>query len=317
MQVTESQRGSYWGRASDEPRDGDALATGLGWFSIGLGLAEVAAPGKVAELIGVRDEEKTRRLLQIYGLREIAAGVGILLQPRPAGWIWGRVAGDVLDLGTLATALKSETTDRNRAAIATAAVLGVTALDVICGQRLSQSNGADDREAGGSIRVAKAVSINRSPEELYRYWRNFENLPRFMRHLEAVHTMDDRRSHWKAKAPAGTTVEWEAEIVDDQPNGAISWRSLPDSDIENAGTVRFERATGGRGTNVHVELIYSPPGGRLGALVAKFFGEEPDKQVTDDLRAFKQIMEVGEVVQSDASIHDGPHPAQPSAERYS
>jgi uncharacterized membrane protein len=132
-----------------------------------------------------------------------------------------------------------------------------------------------------------------------------------MAHLESVQVLDDRRSHWKAKAPAGTTVEWDAETIEDRPNELIAWRSLPDATVPNSGTVRFKDAPGDRGTEVLVQLSYQPPGGKVGALIAKLFGEEPKQQVKGDLRRFKQVMETGEIVHSDASIHRGPHPAYP------
>jgi uncharacterized membrane protein len=162
--------------------------------------------------------------------------------------------------------------------------------------------------------VKQVITINCSPEVAYRFWRDFENLPRFMHHLEAVQVLDPLRSHWKAKAPAGTTVEWDAEIIEDRQNQAIAWRSLEGASVENAGVVRFTPAPGGRGTEVRVELRYNPPGGPIGAAVAKLFGEEPRQQVSDDLRAFKQMLEIGEIVRSDASIHGKPHPAQPPGE---
>jgi uncharacterized membrane protein len=124
--------------------------------------------------------------------------------------------------------------------------------------------------------------------------------------------IDDRRSRWIAKAPAGATVEWEAEIVDDRPRELIAWRSLPEGDVPNQGVVRFIPAPADQGTEVHVELHYDPPGGKLGALVAKLFGEEPNQQVKGDLRRLKQVLEIGEVVHSDSSIHRGPHAAQPA-----
>jgi uncharacterized membrane protein len=151
------------------------------------------------------------------------------------------------------------------------------------------------------------------PEEVYAFWRNLENLPRFMQHLESVRMTDERRSTWRARAPAGTTVEWEAETVEDRPNELIAWRSLPGSSVPNSGQVRFVPAAGNRGTEVHVELQYDPPGGKLGAVVAKLFGREPGQQVASDLRRFKQVLETGEVVHSDASIHGRPHPAHPPA----
>src|SRR4051794_28000731 len=166
------------------------------------------------------------------------------------------------------------------------------------------------------MKVKKVVTVNGSPAELYNFWHNFENLPRFMRHLESVQVTGPRRSHWKAKAPAGQTVEWDAEIVEDQPNTGIAWRSLPGADVPNGGSVRFTPATGGRGTWVEVEFEYDPPGGKIGVLAAKVFGEEPEKQVYDDLRAFKQVIETGEVVLSDPTVestHFVQPPGQPPA----
>ncbi len=297
------------GRATQ--RDGgEWLANGLGWFSIGLGIAELVAPKKVADLIGVSDGDKTRTLLRTYGIREIAAGVGILSQTRPAGWLWGRVAGDVLDLASLGSALSSGTSDRTRVLAATAAVAGVTALDVFCGTRLSA--GDETSSTSGPVHVNKSLVINRPAEEVYRFWRNLENLPKFMNHLESVEFMGSNRSHWKAKGPVGVTVEWDAEMVDDQPDALISWRSLEGSEVQNSGTVRFERAPGGRGTIVRVEMQYAPPGGALAAKIAKLLGSEPGQQVESDLRRLKQLLEVGEIVKSDASIHSGMHAAQPS-----
>jgi uncharacterized membrane protein len=148
--------------------------------------------------------------------------------------------------------------------------------------------------AGYGIKVEKSVTINKSPEELYRFWRNFENLPRFMNHLESVRDTGEGRSHWVAKAPAGKTVEWDAEVYNEKENELIAWRSLEGADVDNAGSVRFEPATGGRGTVVRVTLKYDPPGGRLGSIIAKLFGEEPSQQIEEDLRRFKQVMEAGE-----------------------
>lgn len=149
--------------------------------------------------------------------------------------------------------------------------------------------------AGQPISYKRAVTINRSPAEAYRFWRDFENLPRFMKHLEAVKVIDRQRSHWVAKGPAGTRVEWDAEIFLEKENELIAWRSLANTQVPNAGTVRFTPAPGGRGCEVKVIMEYVPPGGKLGALVAKLFGEEPGRQVADDLYRFKQIMEAGEI----------------------
>lgn len=148
--------------------------------------------------------------------------------------------------------------------------------------------------AGQGFKVEKSVTINKSPAELYSFWRNFENLPRFMNHLEAVHDIGGNRSNWVAKAPAGTTVSWNAEIYNEKENELIAWRSLEGADVDNAGSVHFDEVTAGRGTRVRVTLKYAPPGGTIGKIIAKLFGEAPDQQIEEDLRRFKQLMEAGE-----------------------
>jgi uncharacterized membrane protein len=294
--------------------DAEQLARGLGWFSIGLGLAEVLAPRAIAKVSGVKGNTG---LIQLLGLREIAHGVAIFAQgKRPAGAVWARVVGDAIDLACLGGALASPDTNKGGALFATANVLAVTALDVLCAKQLSAEG---DGEGGkkverGAIPVNKSIVVNAEPSELYQFWHDFEKLPTFMRHLESV-TVTGERSHWVAKGPAGSTVEWDAIVTEDRPDELIAWRSLEGSEITNSGSVRFERAPGGRGTVVHVEIDYSPPGGAVGALVAKLFGEEPDGQLQTDLRRFKQVIETGEVVISDGTLlgegYSEQRPAQP------
>jgi uncharacterized membrane protein len=151
------------------------------------------------------------------------------------------------------------------------------------------------------MQAKTAITINRPVEEVYRYWRDLTNLPTFMVHLASVAPTDKGRSHWTANAPAGRTVEWDAEVVEDKPNERIAWRSLEGSQVSNSGWVSFAPAPGGVGTEVRVELDYDPPGGALGKVVAKLFGEEPQQQITDDLRRLKQVLETGEVVRSEGS----------------
>ena len=151
------------------------------------------------------------------------------------------------------------------------------------------------RGASEPLHAEKSVTINRSAEDLYRFWRDFANLPRFMKHLDSVRVSSDQRSHWVANGPANTHVAWDAEISEDRPNELIAWRSLAGAEVDNAGTVRFEPATGGRGTVVRVALDYRPPAGALGAAVAKLFGEAPQQQIEGDLRRFKSIMEASEI----------------------
>jgi uncharacterized membrane protein len=145
---------------------------------------------------------------------------------------------------------------------------------------------------GQGIKVEREVTVNRPVVEVYRFWRQLENLPRFMDHLESVTVIDENRSHWVAKAPAGTRVEWDATIHNEIENELIAWRSLAGSDVDNAGSVHF--TPDGPGTLVRVVLSYDPPAGRVGAAVAKLLGEEPGSQVEDDLRRFKQVVEAGE-----------------------
>jgi uncharacterized membrane protein len=145
---------------------------------------------------------------------------------------------------------------------------------------------------GQGIKVERSIIVNRPPEEVYRFWRQLENLPRFMDHLESVTVLDENRSHWVAKAPAGTKVEWDATIHNEIENELLAWRSLPGAEVDNAGSVHFDPA--GDATEVRVVLSYDPPAGKVGAAVAKLLGEEPAQQVEEDLRRFKQVMEATE-----------------------
>ena len=292
-------------------RDTDRLALSLGWFSIALGAAEIAAPRAIAKLAGVRGDGSTESVVRSLGAREIAHGISILAQPDRARWLWSRVAGDAVDLSFLGSAIASEEPDRRRVAAATTAVVGLTFLDILAAQRLSRPGRSARSRVHRGVRVEQVVTVNRPIEEVYRFWRNFENLPRFMQHLESVRVLDDRRSRWQAKAPAGTSVQWVAELVQEIEHEWIAWRSLPGSDVENHGSVRFKRAPGARGTELRVQLEYYPPAGALGRGVAWLFGEEADQQIREDLRSFKQLMETREI-----PLSKGPslwRPAQPPA----
>jgi uncharacterized membrane protein len=260
----------------------------LGWFSIGVGLAELLAPRALGRAIGVGDQSATLRAL---GVREVVSGLGLLSERKPGAWAWSRVAGDAMDLALLGAATRSPDADPRRIAMATAGVLAVAALDVYAGRRLQ----ATQSDEAPQIAVTRSVIINSSPGELYRFWKNLENLPLFMEHLESVSALNDRVSHWIAKAPAGACVEWDAEIVDDQPDRRIGWRTLPGSQVTHEGMVSFERATSGRGTIVRIEMLYRPPAGKVGMRIARLFGEEPALQIDDDLRRLKQLLETGEV----------------------
>lgn len=279
----------------NEPANGrltqeEMWAYGLGLFGIGLGLAELMAPRRLARMIGAPPEYDG--LVRAMGLREVASGVGILTQRAPATAVWSRVAGDAIDLACLGAAFTSNRSNRGRVAWAAAAVAGATLLDMITAQQLSR--GVQTRN--GAIPLTVALTINRKPDELYRYWRDFSNLPKFMNHLKMVNIISERRSHWVAKGPASSTVEWDAEITDDRPNELITWRSVESSEVDHAGSIRFEPATGDRGTIVTVDMHYRPPLGTVGSAVAAWFSEDPNQTVKMDLRRFKQVMETGEVI---------------------
>jgi uncharacterized membrane protein len=177
--------------------------------------------------------------------------------------------------------------------------LGITHGDAHAFERgtgLIADRGSDTRRRLGGrrgIHVEESITINRPTAEVYRFWRNFENLPRFMRHLESVAMREEGISHWVAKGPAGTRVEWDARIINDVENKVIGWQSLDGSTVATAGSVNFDESE--RGTVVRVHLQYNPPAGRLGSTVAWLLGEEPGRQIHDDLRRFKALVETGEI----------------------
>jgi uncharacterized membrane protein len=285
----------------------EQLAGALGWFSIGLGVAEVLAPEKIAHWVGASSQADKSNLVRWCGFREIASGLAILTRQNPVGGIWGRVAGDLMDLAALGAVVVSKEGNRTRAALAAGAVLGVTALDVYCSRELNKAPSGD-----GRLRMTKTIIVDRPVEEVHTFWNNLDHFPKMVDHLESVRRTDDKSSHWRMVLPAGMLVEWDSEIDSDQSGKVIAWHSKAGADIANAGTVKFSRATGDRGTLVKVELEYAAPGGKIGANFARLFGVEPGQMVETALRRMKQILETGDIVRSESSIHRGPHPALPT-----
>ncbi len=157
----------------------------------------------------------------------------------------------------------------------------------------------------GDVDVVQSFLIDRPADELYKFWRSFENLPDVMSHLQSVMEMGDGTSHWRADAPAlyGGYIEWDAEITADEPNKRIAWRSLLDSHLQHEGSIEFQKAAGDRGTLVRVTMHYSPPAGQAGHLIAKLFGDSPEQQIREDLRRFKRLMEVGEAPTTEGQSH--------------
>jgi len=162
-------------------------------------------------------------------------------------------------------------------------------------QRRSRLPMSASVEHGKGVKVERTVTINKPAEELFRFWRRFETLPQFLENIEAVTTLDNNQTHWVAKGPAGTSVEWDAVIHNEIPNELIAWRTIGDSDVNHAGTVEFKALPEGRGTEVKVVINYEPPAGKIGVAFASIFGKEPGQQLDEDLRRFKQLMEAGEI----------------------
>jgi uncharacterized membrane protein len=207
------------------------------------------------------------------------------------------VAGDAVDLASLGAAFGAREARPGRLAAATAAVAGVTLVDVACGMQLGRRDRAARAGAGTTAgsRVRQRIAINRAPEEVYRFWRDVENHPRFMRRVERVERTGEHRSHWVATAPGGMRVEWDAEMVDDRPNALIAWRSLTPAPLWTSGSVRFERGPHGRGTIVRLEMDVRPAGGAIAAALASLLGRAHGMQAREDLRRLKQLLEAGEI----------------------
>jgi len=287
------------------------MARGLGWFSVGLGIAALFMPRGVARIAGLSGRTG---LVRLIGARELAAGVGLLTQKKAAPWLWSRVAGDVMDLTTLGVAAALPTNSgRGRATGALLAVAGITALDARSAIAASGPGTLSMMKrmgiapsAGADATVQQSMIVNRSPQECYEYWRDAKNLSRFMRRIESVQQTGEKRSHWIARGPGGIRMEWDTEITEEKPGEHIAWRSLEGSELDTSGSVSFGSAPGGRGTLVRLIMRYTPPAGAVGKLYAKVLGSDPSSEVRESLRRFKSLLETGEIPTTDG---------QPSGER--
>jgi uncharacterized membrane protein len=219
-----------------------------------------------------------RNISDVEKYVSLAAGAGLALygltRMRSGGWMAAAIGGMLLQRGATGHCHVYEALGLNTA-----------------------GTGEDTRLALGGpagSHVDESVTINRPVEELYRFWRNLENLPQFMSHLETVERVTDTLSRWRAKGPAGASVEWNAEIINEVPNQVIGWRSIEGSDVVSAGSVNFDDLGAGRGTRVRVRLQYSPPGGKVGAAVAKLLGRDAATEIRQDLQRFKHLIETGQ-----------------------
>ncbi len=293
---------------------GARLARGLGWLSLGLGLAEIVAPRAVAKWIGVRAGSRHSKVIRAIGVREIVAGIGILTRPRPADWIWTRVGHDVTDLALLGSTLSGRRTRRRRIALATAAVAGVTLLDTLAGLDLGRNGDTATLRARRerAQQVAKAITIDCSQRTL----------------TASGATSPTCRASWPTSSPCGRSTSEDRTGSPARRRGP-RWSGTPRSSTIARGAHHLASAPGRKGGELWIGELPArarrarrrgpdlrrplAPGGLIGAGIARLFGEAIDLHAASDLRRFKQLMEIGEVVQSDASIHRGPHAAQPPA----
>jgi len=290
------------------------MSKALGWFSLGLGLTQLVAPRQVANAIGLPGDENEQAVMRLVGLREIVSGVGILAQAEPTPWLWSRVGGDAMDLALLRSAMDSPEARKDRVTAATVAVLGITAADLLCSTKLTaEPNGSIKAETGNDVRATAAVTVQAPVSEIFALWEGFQGLPRFMSDAATVQIADDRSSRWTIPGPAGTSLEWDVEITTSVPNEQINWRTTAGGPVSAEGTVRVRTAPGNRGTQVIFDAHFSPPGGDLGKKIAAPLANVLAVKIGNDLRRFKQLIELGEVVHSDDSIIPGANPAQPPA----
>lgn len=307
MQSTTERRSEIVGGGpSARSGNGAALARGLGWFSLGLGLAELAAPRTIARMIGVDARGRTATAMRAVGAREIAHGVGILARPQRPEPVTSRLIGDLIDLVLLGWAAGVKRTNGRRLLGAIVSVLGVTALDVVASRRA--------REPARVIAhpVIRAITIHRPVSEVYAFWRDLERLPQFMTNVQSVRDLGHGRSHWVVRLPVGGTAEWDAEITEDRPDQRLAWRSVRGAKIPVRGSVSFTPTFDRRGTEVRVEIQVGAPESVLGAAISKLFA---GPQSEANLFRLKQILETGEVIRSDATAARGMHPARPSLAR--
>ncbi len=234
------------------------------------------------------------------------------------GWLSiGLGAASLLGSASGARMIGARPTRANRLAFAALGVSSVAyGLSILRrgSRQRRQLNGGEPaaQHTQGNVSVNATTTIRRSREEVYSFWRDFSNIPRFMRHIAHV-TETNGHTTWEAQASFGPSVSWDAQIIADRPGEEILWRSTEQSLLSNHGAVYFRNAPGGRGTEIHVHIGFEPPLGAVGEGLAKLFRALPREQLNADLRRLKQLLELGEIVQSDASIHRGTHPAQPSA----
>jgi uncharacterized membrane protein len=282
-------------RVANRRETASELAKGLGRFSLALGTPQVIVPGMVNRLIGVRNDGRSKFWQRVVGVRELAAAWGILGQKRPAEWLCARVAGDVMDLTLLGAAFVTRRNRPGRLAVATAQVTGVLALDAYGAYELGKDPQASGEEQ--MTRKKTAITIRLPREEVYDRWK------------QAVQN------------PPDGVIELRLMVIGEDPGRRVDFRTPNGAKQEVTGVATFTEAVGNRGTEIHLDMGYETPAGPVGEAVEKLTGNDPLQLAKDDLRRLRQVMEVGEVVRSDATpdghaggLHLHQRPAQPPVE---
>ena len=292
------------------------LGTSLTLMGMGVGLAELAAPAAVGRAVGLATKGGIGDVgMRLIGARGLALGLATLLRRQRGGWLWARVGGDVLDLALLGMALgRSGRRGRRqrslRLPLALGVAAGITVVDLVRAVRTTRANRAAARTASENI-AGLAVTIDRSATDVYSFLRNPANLTRFLSNVDSVQVRGDGRAELAIKGPVGPKFRCRATIIDSQPGESLNWIVTTEAgDPFCGGTMRLSQAPGERGTEVHLALdgMMSPSGGGIGGSIVRLWTRE---SLRNDLRRLKQVLEVGEVTKSDASVHRGMHPARP------
>jgi uncharacterized membrane protein len=270
----------------------ERLARALGWFSVGLGLAELVAAGRLSRTLGLGDRPG---LVRAYGMREIANGAGLLAQRRRAPWLWARVGGDLLDMATLGAALRPSNKRRNQAAAATVTVAAITALDLYSARQLSKSNGATSGAEAAAVEIERSITIGKPAPELDRLWRDPATVSRSMGGFAEVAAAGEGRMRWTMPGRKGQNLSWETQLIEDRPGELQRWRSLPDAPVSNEGQVRFRPAPGDWGTEVTLRVRLAPTEGTSGGAAMKFLRTAPKLLAGQALHRFKSLAETGEI----------------------
>lgn len=302
-----------------QPRQ-STLARSLGYMALGLGATQLFACRRTARLLGLRPTPSTLWLLRALGARELLTGFG-LLGRRPGPWLTTRLVGDALDLGLLFKGLAAKrrtsllgrmmgNSGKARMRTALAGVAGISALDMVALARCVLGSGKASLEEHPTVRAS--ITVDKTPSDVYAFWRNVENFPHFVSRLESVTSPDRIRSRWRLRLANKSTLDWESTIVEDTPDQRIVWKlqSATTKLFVDTVEVLFELAPGGRATEVHVTL-HATQAARP-AVASRWLRKLPQSLLFNQLHRFKQLIELGEITQSDSSIHMEPYPARPT-----